>query len=270
MAPSPIIGLIAGGGELPLLFARQAKKKGFRVQTAAIRGAAQPTLAKQSDSITWISIGQLGALIGFFKKQGVRRAVMHGKVQHSQLFRHFRLDWKAFRVWGRLKDRSGEALLKAVASELQNSGVRLLDGRTFMEQSLAPKGWVTRNHAPESSFKEALSHGLQQAGLLARHGIGQSIVVKGNALVAVEAMEGTDEVIRRAGHWAGPGTILVKVASPRQDWRFDIPTVGPGTIRSLARAKAAGIIIEAGRAFLLNREKTIALAEKKRIFILAV
>lgn len=270
MTPSPTIGLIAGGGELPLLFARQAQKRGFRIQTAAIRGAAKPSIAKLSDSITWISIGQLGALIGFFKKQGVRRAVMHGKVQHSQLFRHFRLDWKAFRLWSRLKDRSGEALLKAVASELQQSGVRLLDGRTFMEGTLISRGWVTRNRAAEASFKTTLSYGLKQARLLARNGIGQSVVIKGNALVAVEAMEGTDETIRRAGRWAGPGTVLVKVASPRQDWRFDIPTLGPATIQSLARAKAAGIIVEGGRTFLLNREKTVALAGKNKIFILAV
>ena len=270
MAPSPAIGLIAGGGELPLLFARQAKKKGFRIQTAAIRGAAKPSLAKLSDSITWISIGQLGALVSFFKKQGARCAVMHGKVQHSQLFRHFRLDWKAFRVWSKLKDRSGEALLKAVAAELQSSGIRLLDGRTFMEEVLIPKGWVTRNHSPEVSVKQSLSYGLKQARLLARNGIGQSVVVKGNALVAVEAMEGTDETIRRAGRLAGPGTILIKVASPRQDWRFDIPTLGPGTIQSLVRAKAAGVVVEGGRTFLLDRKKTAALAERNKIFILAV
>jgi len=268
MAPESTIGLIAGGGELPLLFAHQARKRGVSLRTAAIRGSASPSLERLSAAITWISIGQLGALIAFFKKQGVKRAVMHGKVQHSQLFRHFRLDWKALKVWSRLKDRSGEALLKAVAGELRNSGVTLMDGRRFMEESLAPKGWLTHHRAPGPAH-EAQAY-LRQARSLAQAGIGQTLVVKGNAVAAVEAMEGTDEAIRRAGRWAGPGTIAVKAASPQQDWRFDIPTLGPQTIQSLARAKSAGIIVEAGRTFLLNRPKTVALAEKNRIFILAV
>lgn len=269
MATPPTIGLIAGGGELPLLFARQAGLRGYSIQTAAIRGSASPSVGKLSDAATWISIGQLGALIGFFKKRGVKRAVMHGKVQHSQLFKNFRLDWKAFRVWSRLKDRSGEALLKAVGTELQRSGITLLDGRTFMEETLIPKGWLTGDRA-QGAAPAVLAYGLKHARALAKAGVGQTLVVKGNAVAAVEAMEGTDEAIRRAGRWAGPGTIAVKVASPRQDWRFDIPTLGPRTLQSLAHAKASGIVVEAGRTFLLNREKTIALAEKNKIFILAV
>lgn len=269
MAKAPIIGLIAGGGELPFLFAREAKKRGFSLRTVAIRGSASPSLEKLSDAITWISIGQLGALTTFFNKQKVRRAVMHGKVQHSQLFRHFRLDWKALKVWSRLKDRSGEALLKAVAEELGRSGTALVDGRSFMEESLATKGWLTRTHA-QGPAGETLAYGLRQARRLAQAGIGQTLLVKGNAVAAVEAMEGTDETIRRAGRWAGPGAVMVKVASPRQDWRFDIPTLGPRTLQSLVRAKAAGVVVEAGRAFILNRSKTLVLAEKNKIFILAV
>ncbi len=269
MAPAPTIGLIAGGGELPLLFARQAKKRGFSLRTAAIRGSASPSLEKFSDAITWVSIGQLGALTGFFNKQGVKRAVMHGKVQHSQLFRHFRLDWKALKLWARLKDRSGEALLKAVAGELRRSGVNLMDGRHFMEEAIIPKGWLTKTRA-QGPARESLAYGLRQARRLAQAGIGQTILVKGNAVAAVEAMEGTDEAIRRAGRWAGPGILMVKVASPRQDWRFDIPTLGPRTLQSLIRAKAAGVVVEGGRSFLLSRAKTVQLAEKSGIFILAV
>lgn len=269
MPPTPSIGLIAGGGELPLFFAREAKARGFSVKTAALRGSAQASIEKNSDTVTWISIGQLGSLIHFFKKQGVRRAVMHGKVQHSQLFRNLRLDWKALALWARLKDRSGEALLKAVAGELGRSGVDLLDGRTFMEDAVIPKGWLTRNRA-KGDADAAIVYGLKRARALAREGIGQTLVIKGNAVAAVEGMEGTDEAIRRAGRWAGPGTITVKVASPRQDWRFDIPTLGPTTLQSLIQAKAKGMVVEGGRSFILNREKTLELAEKKGIFILAV
>ncbi len=269
MASSPVIGLIAGGGELPILFAHQAQRRGLSVRTVALRGSAPISIERNSDAVTWISIGQLGSLIRFFKGQGVRRAVMHGKVQHSQLFRSLRLDWKALSLWSRLKDRSGEALLKAVAGELGHAGVELLDGRTFMEESVIRKGWVTRIRA-KSDSNPSIAYGLKRARVLARLGIGQTLVVKGNAVVAVEGMEGTDEAIRRAGRWAGLGTIAVKVSSPSQDWRFDIPTLGPRTLQSLIWAKARGIVVEGGKSFLIDREKTLALAEKNGIFILAV
>lgn len=162
-----------------------------------------------------------------------------------------------------------EALLKAVAKELQNSGITLLDGRTFMGKTLIAKGYLTGARA-KGLDTETIGYGLKQARQLAKAGIGQTIVVKGNAVAAVEAMEGSDEAIRRAGRWAGPGVIVIKTASPRQDWRFDIPTLGPRTLQSLIQAKAKGIVVEGGRAFLLNRPKTVALAEKNGIFILAV
>jgi UDP-2,3-diacylglucosamine hydrolase len=269
MTSSRTIGLIAGAGELPFYFARQAKQQGLLVKTAAIRGSAPPSIEKLSDVTTWISIGQLGSLLAFFKKQGVKRAVMHGKVQHSQLFKSLRVDWKGFSVWSRLKDRSGQSLLKAVASELNRSGIKLLDSRTFMRSILIGRGWLTRSRAGTAA-RATLTYGLRQARILAKSGIGQTIVVKGNAVAAVEAMEGTDETIRRAGRWVGPGAIAVKVASPRQDWRFDVPTLGPHTLQSLIQAKAQGIMVEGGRTFLLNQEKTLALAKKNGIFILAV
>lgn len=266
MPSPPVIGLIAGAGELPLYFARQARSRGYAVQTAALRGAAPKKIEKASDETLWISIGQLGALVSFFKKRGVRRAVMHGKVQHAQLFKNLRLDWKALSLWRRLKDRSGESLLRAVAGELAQNGTRLEDGRRWMEGILAPRGWITRGQAgPE--WKPSMDYGLRLARRIARFNIGQTLVVKKSAVVAVEAMEGTDEAILRAGKWAGGGTIAVKAASPRQDWRFDVPTVGLKTIRTLARVKARGIVLEAGKAFLLDRERTVAEAEKNGIFI---
>ena len=268
--PKPsIIGLIAGSGDLPIHFARQAKKKGLILKTAALRGEASPQLERLSDTITWISVGQVGTLLAFFKKNQVHQAVMHGKVQHSGLFRNLRLDWKALSLWRGLKDRSGEALLKALAQELQRNGTRVLDARFLMGGMLAPRGWVT---GPTSgpAAKATIQYGLRQARALARLGVGQSLLVKKSAVVAVEAMEGTDATIRRAGKLAGTGAILVKVSSPRQDWRFDIPTVGLGTLRQLVRAKAAGLVVESGKAFLLDREKLKAAAEKHGIFILAV
>jgi DUF1009 family protein len=264
----PTIGLIAGGGELPLWFARQARAKGFSLKTAAIRGVASRKLDRLSDDLVWISIGQLGALIQFFKKHKVRQAVMQGKVEHSQLFKNFRLDWKAVSIWAKLKDRSGEALLKAVAGELSHEGIKLKDGRFLMEKVLTPSGLLTGNIDRES--EKTVQYGLKRARALARLGVGQMIVVKNKAVVAVEAMEGTDAVIRRAGKWAGPGTIVIKVSSPRQDWRFDVPTMGPRTIQRLIEAKAAGIVLEAGRSFFLDRDRSLEKARKSGLFIRSI
>jgi DUF1009 family protein len=261
--------LIAGSGELPLYFARRARQEGFLVKTVALRGAASPQITSLSSNIAWISVGQLGSLISFFRAQGVRRAVMHGKVEHSSAFKNPKLDWKALALWMRLKDRSGEAILKAVAGELLKNGVKLLDGRFLMDDLLMKRGWLTRKKA-DAAGMESITYGLQKAKVLAKAGVGQTLIVKNKAVAAVEAMEGTNETIRRAGEWAGRGTILVKTSSPRQDWRFDIPTIGVKTIQSMIAAKAKGMVLESGRAFLLEREKTIGLADKNGIFIRGV
>jgi DUF1009 family protein len=269
MADSFSVGLIAGSGELPLYFARQAKRNGLILKTVAIRGAASSSIEKLSDEVTWISAGQLGTLLSFFRNRGIERAVMQGKVEHSMPFKNLRLDWKAISVWARLKNRSGEAILKAVAAELQKSKIKLLDSRYLMEGIVARPGWLASVKInPET--RKAIDFGIQQARVLARSGIGQTLVVKRNAVVAVEAMEGTDETIRRSGKWAGAGCIVIKVASPRQDWRFDVPTVGLKTIQVLVQAKARGLVLEAGKSFLLKTEETLAAAKKAGLFILAV
>lgn len=194
---------------------------------------------------------------------------MHGKVAHASLFKDLRLDWKALSIWMRLKDRSGEGLLKALARELGKNGIKVTDARFLMKELLAPKGCLTRTR-PGKDEERAARYGLRNARRLAKFGVGQTILVKKSAVVAVEAMEGTDQAILRAGKTAGPGVILVKASSPEQDWRFDIPTVGLNTLKTLARVKARGIVVEAGRCFLLDRQKLVVEADKKGIFILAV
>jgi UDP-2,3-diacylglucosamine hydrolase len=269
MVKYPSVGLIAGEGAVPLFFARQVKAKGLILKTVAIRGAASASIEKLSDETLWISVGQLGSMLSFFKAQGVKRAVMHGKVQHSKLFKNIRLDWKALSIWARLKDRSGEALLRAVAVELEKIKIKLLDSRYLMEDAIAQPGWLTpvKN---DREISEAIAYGLQRARFLARSGVGQTLMVKRNAVVAVEAMEGTDETIRRSQKWGGAGSILVKVASPQQDWRFDVPTIGLRTVRGLIRAKAKGMVIEGGKTFLLKKQETVAAAKEAGLFILAV
>ncbi len=191
---------------------------------------------------------------------------MLGQVEHRAVFQDIRFDWKAFSILARLKDRSGPALLKALADVLADSGVRLIDSRTFLEDVLVQPGFLTKRR-PNSVERQSVAYGLKQARCLAKQKIGQTLVVKGNAIVALEAVEGTDAAIRRAGRLVGKGCVTVKVAGPGQDWRFDVPTIGPKTIRSLSAAGASGIAVEAGRVFLLERKKTMRLAERKGIFI---
>lgn len=266
MAASRVLGLIAGSGELPIAFAKEAVKKGYLLQTAAIRGAASPQLEKLSQATVWIAVGQVGKLLSFFKKRMVRQAVIHGKVQHSSLYQHLKMDLKALSLLARMKDHSGASILKTLARELSKNGTRLLDGRFLMEDFLPHRGLVC-GPVPEGPLLESIRFGIGKAGVLAREGIGQTLVVKKKAVVAVEAMEGTDETIRRAGQWAGKGAIVVKVAAPDQDWRFDVPTVGPGTVRAMAKVQARGLVIPEGEAFLLEREKTLAIAKEHGMFI---
>ena len=269
MNRSEPIGLLAGAGELPLLFARRARENGFRVFTAALAGSASSRLIALSDEVRWLSVGQLSALLSFFRKRDVRRAVMLGKVQHGTIFERMKIDLKALSVLIRLKDRSGPALLDAIAGEMTKAGVKLIDSRTFLGDALAPKGFLTRRR-PDAAARDSAVYGLRRARVFAGLDVGQSLLVKQNAVVAVEAVEGTDEAVRRAGKLAGKGCVLVKVAGPKQDWRFDVPTVGPVTVRALACIGAAGLVLEAGRTFILRREETIALADRSGLFIWAV
>jgi DUF1009 family protein len=262
---STSIGLIAGGGDLPLYFAHAAKTKGLSIHVIAVRGCASKEIEKICDSIQWVSIGQVGTLIRFFKKKGVHQAVMHGKVEHSELFKHFKLDLKALSLWLKLKDRSGEGLLKALSRELKKQGVLLKDCRFLMDEILTPRNFNIGKVDFDS--KATITLGLKRAKILARFGIGQTLVVKKSAVIAVEAMEGTDETIQRAGVCAGSGAIVIKVCSPGQDWRFDVPTVGPETIQKLIQIKAKGIVLESGKSFLLHKEQAAFLAKKHGFFI---
>ncbi|HVZ82010.1 MAG TPA: UDP-2,3-diacylglucosamine diphosphatase LpxI [bacterium] len=263
MSISSSIGLIAGAGRLPLEFVRSPRHSQDRIVAALIKGAAPTVLEKRLPGCLWISVGQLGSLISFFKKQGVRRAVMLGKVQHSSALKDPRLDWRAIHLLARLKDRSGETILKGIGEELKKDGIDLMDSRKALTHLLAKEN----ESVGRPGASEALEWGLRKARILAREGIGQTLLVKKGAVVAVEGAEGTDEAIRRAGRWGGKGAVLFKVASPHQDWRFDVPAVGPATLQALSRSKAAGMVIEAGKCFLLEKERTLALARQRGLFI---
>ncbi len=263
------LGLIAGGGALPVLFAEEARRAGYELKIAALRGEASPAIARFGDKVEWISVGQLGKLLSFFKKEKVRRAVMQGRVRHGSIFSDLRFDLKALALLARAKNRSGEALLKEVAGELSRGGVRLLDARFLMENFLTPRGNLTRRK-PSAREQKTVQYGLAVSRQLARVSVGQTLLLKTGTVVAVEALEGTNETIRRAGTLAGKGVVLVKTSSPRQDWRFDVPTLGLTTLEHLAKIRAAGVVVEAGKTFFLEREKSLAFADRHGLFIQAL
>lgn len=263
------IGLIAGNGELPLHFARAVRAKGHPLFIAAVRGETSRAVERLGTVTETLSVGQVGGLVAFFRKHGVRKAAAEGQVRHAHLFKNLRLDLTAAALLFRMKDRSGEALMKAVGDLLAAKGTDLMDCRTFLGDLLVPEGTLTKAR-PKGDAASSLAYALPLAKLFASKAVGQTIVVKKSAVVAVEAVEGTNEAILRGGRLAGDGTVAVKVASPTHDWRFDTPTIGPATVRALIKARAAGLVVEAGASFLLQKERTLALADTHGIFIQAV
>ncbi len=273
LKPGEPIGLIAGNGELPSAFSREAKRRGHPLYIVGVEGEAPKSLARWGTETKFLPVGRLGALLAFFKKHQVRWAAMEGQVHLSHLFRIAfvpgQVDLKAISLLLRQKDRSGPAMMKAVAGELEKSGTRLLDCRTFLDTLVAEEGVLTRTR-PKGEAADTIPFGLVQARRFSEWKVGQTLVVRRRAVVAVEAAEGTDETILRGGRVGRPGTVVIKVAGPSHDWRFDVPTVGPATILALVRAQAAGMVVEAGAAFILQRDKTLALADRHHLFLQAV
>lgn len=227
----------------------------------AIREEADPALASEVDHCHWVGLGQLGQAIEALRAGGAREAVMAGQVKHRQIFSGVIPDLKLMGALARLAFKNTDSLLGAVADVLEREGIRLLSSVDLLQDQLATAGAMTRRK-PSSAQRQDLSYGVKVARALGGLDLGQTVVVKDRAAVALEAMEGTDEVIRRAGRLAGPGTCVVKLAKPRQDLRFDVPVVGDGTLAAMREAGAAVLAVEAGRTLLLDRPEFLAAAER--------
>jgi hypothetical protein len=260
----PVLGLIAGNGRFPFLVAAAARKSGRRVVAVAIKEEAAPELEKEVDVIHWIGLGQLGRAIDALKEGGVSEAVMAGQVKHRQIFSDIVPDLKLMSVLARLAFKNTDSLIGGVADVLEKEGIRLLSSTELLRDDLARAGAMTGRRPSKDELKD-VDYGREVAHALAGHDIGQTVVVKDRAAVAVEAMEGTDEVIRRAGRIAGPGCTVVKVAKPRQDVRFDVPVVGPATIAVMREAGAAVLAVHAGSTLLLDRPLVLAEAERANV-----
>jgi len=260
------LGIIAGNGRFPFLVAAAARRAGRRVVAVAIKEEAFPDLAAEVDVIEWVGLGQLGKAIDTLKAHGVAEAVMAGQVKHTQIFSGIVPDLKLMGVLARLAVKSTDSLIGGVADALQRDGIRLLPSTELLADHMASAGAMTRRK-PGRDEKADLEYGRGVARALAGHDIGQTVVVKDRAAVAVEAMEGTDEVIRRAGRIAGPGTVVVKVAKPRQDMRFDVPVVGASTLAVMQEAGARLLAVEAGRTLILDRRAFLAAADAASLVV---
>lgn len=259
------LGLIAGNGRFPFLALRAARRLGRRVTVVAIREETDPRIAEEvgEDSaadLHWVSLGQLGRCIRLLKDAGVTQAVMAGQVRHTKLFAGVAPDLALLSVLRRLKARNTDALISAIADVLAEHGVELIDSTGLLQPLLAGSGPLTRR-APTGEEQADLEFGRRMADAVAALDVGQTVVVKDRAVVAVEAMEGTDEAIERAARLAGPGIRVVKVAKPNQDMRFDVPVIGMRTVQALRRARAAALSIDAGRTLVLDGDAVFEAAD---------
>jgi DUF1009 family protein len=278
------LGLIAGNGRFPFLLLDAARAQGLAVVVAAIREETDPEMdrraaADEHITVHWLSLGELSRLIETFRKEGVEKAVMAGQVKHKQIFSSIRPDWRLAKLLLNLRTRSTDMLLGAVAKVLGDEGIELISSTEFLEPLLAREGVLTRR-APDEEERKNIEYGLGVAHAVAGFDIGQTVVVAAQACVAVEAMEGTDATIERAGRLmsslAGDASTLerrltvVKVAKPKQDMRFDVPVIGMATVETMMRAGASCLSIEAERTLLFDRDALLERAGEAGIAIVAV
>ncbi|MGD0681842.1 MAG: UDP-2,3-diacylglucosamine diphosphatase LpxI [Terracidiphilus sp.] len=277
------IGLIAGNGQFPFLLLDAARAEGLTVVVAAIREETDAEIdrrAAEDSGITvhWLSLGELSRLIETFHKEGVTKAVMAGQVKHKQIFSSIRPDWRLAKLLLNLPVRSTDRLIGAVAKVLAHEGIELISSTAFLEPLLAGEGVLTER-APDEDERRNIEYGLSVARAVAGFDIGQTVVVAAQACVAVEAMEGTDAAIERAGRLMetleeDASTLerrltVVKVAKPNQDMRFDVPVIGMATVEAMQRAGASCLSVEAGRTLLFDREALLKRAAEVGIAIVA-
>lgn len=263
------IGLIAGNGKFPLIFAQEAKRVGAELVALAIKKETSPSLENLVDKIHWVNVGQLGNLIEICKKEGITRAVMAGQVRHTRLFGQVKLDARAMALLAGVKDKKANSLLGAVADELLREGIELIDSATYLSHLLPSPGILTRRKPTQKEWRD-IEFGHKMAKEIAGLDIGQTVVVKDQTVLAVEGMDGTDRTIKRGGKLGRGDVVVVKVSKPQQDRRFDLPIIGERTIEVLKQAKAKVLAFSARSTILLDREKVVKSANQNGISLVAV
>jgi DUF1009 family protein len=263
------IGLIAGNGRFPIIFADNARKLGWHVSAVAHEGETEPELARYVDRIQWIKIGQLNKLIKAFKDDGVDRAVMLGGIKKTHVFSTVRPDFRTLALAARLALWKDDDILRELAAELEREGITICESTFGLKGILIEPGLLT-SRQPSKKEWEDVRYGWEVAGEIGRLDIGQCVVIKDRVVVAVEAVEGTDGAIKRGGELAKDGAVVVKRCKPQQDLRFDLPAIGPRTIEVMASVKAAVLAVEAGRTVILDREIVIQQAQAYGIAVLGI
>ena len=267
-APLNALGIVAGNGVYPQLIADAARKAGVeKIVAAAFTDETDPTLQQHVELVEWVRVGQLGRLLKFFRAQDIHHAIMAGQIAPKNLF-ELRPDLKALMLLGKLKQRNAESIFAAIADELAKIDIDLLPATTFLEDSLAQPGLIA---GPKLSTRQEhdVKLGWNVAKQIARLDIGQTIVIKNGTIIAVEALEGTNETIKRGGTLAPEGAVIVKVSKPNQDMRFDVPVIGIETVRVAAESGVRVIAVEAGKTLLLERDAIIALANGLKTSVVA-
>jgi DUF1009 family protein len=261
------IGLIIGAGHISRAIAEDARSRGYRIVAAALEHLAEAAIEDHVDVLEWFNAGKVGAVIKYFKKHRVREALVAGKVPKTLLYKGgIKPDLRALKLLFTVKDRNDDSIIGAIAGEFEGEGIRFLDMRDFCSGLLTPEGTLTRNGPSREEWKD-IEFGFRMAKDVGKLGIGQTVVVRDLAVMAVEAIEGTDEAIRRGGELADIGATVVKVSRPGQDMRFDLPVVGLETMDAMIEGGIRVLAVEAGKSILLDREEFIRRAEEARISV---
>jgi len=262
------IGLIAGNGALPRLFARAARAKGLRVVAVGHAGETDPELASEVERLDWVRVGQVARIERLFREQGVSEAVLAGGFSRMRAVQQMRPDLGLFRIAARLRSFRDDALLRAAADEFESAGIRIVAPTELLREILAPEGHLA-GPPLDAAQERDVSLGEEVVTLLGRADVGQTVVVKNGHVLALEAVEGTDACIRRGAELGGPGVVVVKRSKPGQDERFDLPAVGPGTLEVLRSVGGRVLALEAGKTLLLEGDRPLALANEAGISLLA-
>jgi DUF1009 family protein len=263
------LGLIAGNGKFPIIFANEAKREGLELVAVAHRGETPEEIENVVADVTWIYVGQLGKMIRSFHRAGVSRAVMAGGIRKVKLLRNFRPDLRGARFLAKIKSREDDALLRGVAEELAGEGIQILESTLCLAHIVAQKGALTQR-VPTAAQWYDIRLGFNMAKEIGRLGIGQTVVVKNQVVLAVEAVEGTDAAIQRGGALAKSGCVVVKVSKPQQDMRFDVPAIGVETIRNIRAVGGAVLAVEAGKTILLEKEELLRDADAAHVAVVGV
>lgn len=264
------LGLIAGEGAFPILIARAAKDRGVEVSGFGLRGVTSADLEKEVARMHWLELGQFEQLIQLFHENGITRTVMAGRIKHNSIFQLFKMDRRAFKLMAKMINKKANTILGVVTAELESENIHVLDSTMFLRSLMPAKGLRTTKCPPNDEINADIEFGYELAKQIAGLDVGQTVVVKSQSVVAVEAMEGTDAAIERAGALAGPGIVVVKVSKPMQDRRFDVPVLGLTTIEKLVKAKGAALAFSGGETLFFDEKESIALAEANGITIIGV